>query len=187
MRTTSVILVGLFGVAVSLVGTTPTLLSTHGGQAPVAPALLGPVPHTCPAGPPAIAVDASFGSIIGARPVGVSGFAAGPTLNVGVSTHDLHGWARKVLWVTWPRYTGVVTLSGYDLHRGTPLWFQISDGPVSRTPHLNPRHPVVPGTGPTGTGFAQFPSYLYIPVAGCYVLRVHWPGGSWQRTFAAGF
>jgi len=187
MRIGFVHLSGLCGVVLSLVGTAPTLLSTHGGHAPVAPALLGPVPRTCPAGPPPHNVDATFAPVIGARPVGVAGFISGPTLHVGASIHDLHGWARKVLWATWPRYTQAVTLSGRQLYRGTPLWFQISDEAASRTPRLDPRHPVVPGSGPTGTGFAQFPSYLFIPVAGCYVLQARWPGGSWQRVFAAGF
>lgn len=147
---------------------------------------LGPVPQSCPANPPPASVSSAFGKAIGMSPVWVIGFTRGLTLHIGNPfdiTHGPHGWYRKILWVVAPGYRQRVTLSGGALRGGAPLWFQIGDHAPSTAPVLDPGHPGVPGGGSWG---AQFPSYLFIPRAGCYVLQAGWPGGMWRLTFAAG-
>jgi hypothetical protein len=51
-------------------------------------------------------------------------------------------------------------------------------GPLGGPPSPGPAWPV--------PGWREYGSYLMILQAGCYSMRVTWPGGGWQTTFAAG-
>jgi len=185
---------------------TPTVDSTHltafaQGQSTLAPsssptplvasaANIGPVPQNCPPGPTPKNVDPSvFGAGVGGSPVWAIGFD-GPhaTAHLNGWSEDLslvqYGWNYKILWSVGRDYTHPVVLRGGLLSGGTPLWFRIGARTPTMTPVLDPQHP---GTS-TGSdvGWAEFPSYLLIPKAGCYYLEAQWPGGSWRITFAAG-
>jgi len=151
---------------------------------------VGPVPQNCPPGPTPKNVDPSeFGPGVGGSPVWAIGFA-GPhaTIHLKGASEDpslvQYGWEYKILWSVGPNYTHPVVLGGGSLSGGTPLRFQIGDQTPTAAPVLDPRYP---GTN-TGSdvGWAEFPSYLLIPKAGCYYLEASWPGGSWRITFAAG-
>lgn len=201
-------LVGLTLITVACTQTTPTLPATSTRPVVSATAMLtatpsptptplvasaanlGPVPLNCLPGPTPRNVDpAEFGPGVGGSPVWAIGFA-GPhaTIHLKGWTKDpslaQYGWDYKILWSVGPNYTHPVVLHGGLLSAGTPLWFQIGDQPPVTAPVLDPKHP---GT-PTGSdvGWAEFPSYLLIPKAGCYYLKASWPGGSWRITFAAG-
>jgi hypothetical protein len=121
-------------------------------------------------------------------PVYVVGFTSGLSLHVGDPqqvVHGVHGWYRKVAWLVGPDYGRPVTLRGSRAGTAAPLWFEIGGQSPSTRPVLNPLQPAADlPNGPPG--WAAFPSYLFIPQAGCYVLGASWPGGRWQITFAAG-
>jgi hypothetical protein len=93
------------------------------------------------------------------------------------------GWRIKVLWVIEPGGSTPVTLSGRNLVTGAPLQFEIGVGSVSESPVLDPRHPAIPIQD---GNWKEFPSYLYFPSAGCYVLSASWSGGSWEMGFGFG-
>jgi hypothetical protein len=162
---------------------TPTSLAASAAN-------VGPVPQNCPPGPTPKNVDPlEFGPGVGGSPVWAIGFA-GPhaTIHLNGLSEDpslvQYGWNYKILWSVGLNYTHPVVLRGGLLSDGTPLWFRIGDQPPVTAPVLDPRYP---GTL-TGSdaGWAEFPSYLLIPKAGCYYLEASWPGGSWRITFAAG-
>ena len=151
---------------------------------------VGPVPQNCSPGPTPKNVDPSqFGPGVGGSPVWAIGFD-GPhaTVHLNGWSEDpslvQYGWNYKILWSVGPNYTHPVVLRGGLLSGGTPLWFQNGDQTPTTAPMLDPRYP---GTL-TGSdvGWAEFPSYLLIPKAGCYYLEAQWPGGSWRISFAAG-
>jgi hypothetical protein len=75
-----------------------------------------------------------------------------------------------------------------DPDRGDPLWFQIGDKAPTTTPKLDPTQPGAYPYNPANPDqvFPEYPSYLFIPRAGCYVLEASWPGGHWRIPFAAG-
>jgi hypothetical protein len=90
-----------------------------------------------------------------------------------------YGHAYKVLWVVEKDYPGKVSLSGSSMN-GNPLWFQIDQEAVTDYPVLTMNNPSIPAQHP---GFAEFPSYLYIPAPGCYFLKAYWDGGNWRVDF----
>jgi len=149
-----------------------------------------PPPSDC-GGPAPRQIDPAFAPAVGAPPAWAVGFV-GPqaTLSVtdGGTREDLelmrrtrYGWTRKVLWVLEPGQP--VTLRGGSLGDGAPLWFQFDGERPTTAPVLDPRFPEARG----GRGnWREFPSYVYIPAAGCYFLEARWAGGSWRLTFAAG-
>lgn len=147
---------------------------------------LGPLPTTCPTNAPPTTINPAFGTAIGMSPAWVVGFSPGLALRMGdprYITHGPHGWYVKVLWVVAPGYHQRVTLRGSAAGGGTPLWFQIGQQPPSTAPVLNPQASPIPNQP---AGWADFPSYLFIPQAGCYALAASWSGGTWRLTFAAG-
>jgi hypothetical protein len=140
-------------------------------------------------------IDA-FGPALGTSPAWALGFMAEGSrdvLHIIDSLHGRtgpHGLYRKVLWLTQPGYAQKVTLSGHSLSNNDPLWFQFGSDDPTTTPVLDPAHPGVPGSGdPMGSPqnrYANFPSYLFVPGADCYVLEARWPGGNYSVSFAAG-
>jgi hypothetical protein len=149
---------------------------------------LGSVPTNCPLGPRQVSPDPQqFGPGVGSYPVwaiGIGGQHATIHLGVDGGQYTSAGWQWKVLWAVKASFPQTITLQGKALHGNTPLLFQLGDNNLTSMPLLDPRHP---GT-PTGqdAGWSEFPSYLYVPAAGCYVLEAHWQGGGWSIPFAAG-
>lgn len=131
-------------------------------------------------------LSSNFADGIGAGPV----FAVGPmdwgTVSLRYDHAIAQGWPVKELWVINPRHTGPVTLSGHNLVTGTPLVFSFSGGPASPSP----TRPKLKGSplGAAGSGiWAQDPSYVVFPEAGCYTVSAKWSDGSWQVTEAVGY
>ena len=153
--------------------------------------IVEPPPTSCPSGPNPRIVSPDFGPGLGQAPVWGVAFSSGPhgavLLLQGDATIGPHGYYQKVLWVIQPKHAHPVHLSGSDADRGSPLWFQIGDKAPTTTPVLDPTHPGAEysATNPNQV-FANFPSYLFIPHSGCYVLEASWPEGHWRILFAAG-
>jgi hypothetical protein len=154
--------------------------------------MVEPPPTSCPSGPNPQAVSPDVGPGLGQAPVWAVGFGSGKPAAIlliqGEGTIGVHGYYRKVLWVIQHGYAQPVTLSGSNSDRGDPLWFQIGDNAPTTTPKLDPAQPGAYPYNPANPDqvFPEYPSYLFIPHAGCYVLEASWPGGHWSIPFAAG-
>jgi len=159
---------------------------------PVLSRLAAPPPASCPPGPKPQNVSPDFGPGLGQAPVWAVSFNSGAhgaiLLVQGTTTRGEHGFYQKVLWVIQHGYSHVVQLRGSDLASRSPLWFQIGDSPPTTTPALDPAHPGADPFNPANPDqmFPNYPSYLFIPHAGCYVLEASWPEGHWRIPFAAG-
>ncbi len=46
--------------------------------------------------------------------------------------------------------------------------------------------PTDPGVPPSTNGYKEFPSYVYVPQAGCYELEADWGSGRWRLVFGLG-
>jgi hypothetical protein len=93
------------------------------------------------------------------------------------------GWGVKVLWLLEPRTTHIIRLSGENLTTGESLVFQAANGSPSPSMTIDPAHP---GTPERRNGWAEFPSLVSFPRAGCYVIDAAWPDGSWRQEFGFG-
>jgi hypothetical protein len=178
---------------------TPTVVP----GAPGAPAL-GAAPATCDGPPPALtrAGPPQFRAL-GSAPLWVSGFT-GPyaTLRLGragsasgydwAAPYTRYGWPAPIVLVLQSGFTEAVTLSGWDLRDGHPLWFGVVQAGVWGPPRqvvapytLDPAHLTIDEGGEDDTGNFWY-GYAFLPGAGCYALAATWPGGRWQVTVSAG-
>jgi hypothetical protein len=168
---------------------------------------VGLAPAQCSRQSPLLTQDGnpSLGEAIGKAPVLVGGFRGPyPTLPVGpAASAQLNdpGWTAPYTQYGWPGFidlilhTGVagpVTLSGWDVRTGYPLWFGLVVAGVWGAPQkmtstysLDPAHPAIPEGGSTALENFWY-GYIFVPGAGCYTLSASWPGGSWQITVSAG-
>jgi len=154
----------------------PTVAGT-----PSVSATLAAPPTNCGATTP---TDVStFGRGIGGLTAWAVGFD-GPqaTLHVANGPRTAYGWRAKVLMVVDASQVAPITITGRS-DSGAALWFEIG-GAVSAPPTTAPR--LGGSTVPAVHGWKQFPSYVYVPSAGCYTLRTSWPGAGWTVRFAAG-
>ncbi len=145
---------------------------------------LGQLPNTCPRGPEPMSVTGRYGPGIGGYPLWVAGFAPpyASLVWLGAGEPMKYGWPFKVGWVAKRTYTGTVRIRGADLANGQPLWFNINQ--------VDSISPILNLSGATTLqfdGWTDFPSYVYIPRAGCYSLEAEWEGGMWRVSFAAGY
>jgi hypothetical protein len=90
------------------------------------------------------------------------------------------GWSWKIVWNIDPGWHKPVSLRFASSSRR--LTFESHDGVRTTQPTLDPGRP---DRTPPG-GWAEFGSYVYIPVADCYEIDATWPGGRWVVWFAAG-
>lgn len=154
--------------------------------------LVEPPPTSCPAGPNPQIVSPDFALGLGQAPVWAVTFNSGAhgaiLLVQGKATLGEHGFYRRVVWVIQHGYAHLVHLSGSELSTGSPLWFQIGNSVPTTTPVLDPAHPGAYPGDPHDPDlvFPSYPSYLFIPRVGCYVLEASWPEGHWRIPFAAG-
>jgi hypothetical protein len=143
-------------------------------------------------------------SSIGRAPILVGGFI-GPyaTLPLGpvaramaytwAAPYSLYGWPAPIgLIILNSRITGPVTLSGWDLRTGYPLWFGFIVAGVWGAPQqvrhtftLDLPNPSFPAGGWDTTETFWY-GYAFVPGAGCYAIAATWPGGSWQVIVSAG-
>jgi hypothetical protein len=93
------------------------------------------------------------------------------------------GWRIKVLWVMRSDQQAVVTIEGSNVKTGQPLWFKPADAKAGPAAVLDPAHPGAPSER---AGWLNFPSYLYVPSAGCYTLSARSSGEGWDMVFGFG-
>jgi hypothetical protein len=96
--------------------------------------------------------------------------------------YTAQGWRWRILMVSAPGYSGLVTLSGAQMGGAapTPLLMDAGSG-LKPLLTLNPLDPTT-----RGQRWAEWPIYVFLPGPGCYQMSARWPGGNWQITFAAG-
>jgi hypothetical protein len=151
---------------------------------------LAVAPTDCTGRTPRMVGFGDYGNLIGTSPVWAGVYAA---FNRGQHAYHVeagaprtaHGWRVKVLWVVAPKIESPVRVVGGELGGGQSLWFEVAerDNQPVFAAVLNPAMPSVP---PSGDGYKEFPSYVYIPRAGCYLLEARWPGGHWCLVFGLG-
>ena len=91
------------------------------------------------------------------------------------------GYRIKALWVMTSAQADPVSVTGGS-DSGDVLLFDTGERP-SPEAVLDPD---APGTVPEDPDWKEYPSYLYFPRAGCYLLEVAWPGGGWAIGFGLG-
>ena len=96
-----------------------------------------------------------------------------------------------MLWAVAPHTAGKILLRGWNLRTGAAIWFSLSGAPPTRGATIGPRREGAQAVMPNGQqvnmhSWRGFPSGIYIPSAGCYVLFAQWRTGSWIVPFAAG-
>lgn len=159
---------------------TTTSIASASTALPVGPASLGEAPQNCG---PALALQQlayDFGPMAGGTPVGLVGISDKGVIEFNGNLPTQWGYPQKVLWAVAPTFTGTISLQGANVADGAPLWFKIGNVPET-TPVLDTKN-----GGSNPSGWAAWPSTLYAPEAGCYLIKAQWPGGSWEITFAAG-
>ena len=128
---------------------------------------------------------ATIGRAIGAAPIFAADFGAGRAkLHVENGPHTKYGWRVKVLVVVDAGQTDSLSLGLRRVGSRRALWFRVQGQPPSTKPVLDPAHPPVPAE--ESSRWKEFPSYFFLPSAGCFRLEARWPGGSWARRFAGG-
>jgi len=158
----------------------PTLNNSN--LLPVIEAKLGPIPQNCPSVTPAKTLSPSFGKGIGGTPLWA--ITTGTFEFYNTVTATKYGYPQKLLWEIEPNYNTSVSVKGFNLNDNTPVWFKTGNEEPTQVLVFDPAKP--------GTRDGQnkewkgYPSYTYIPKAGCYLLEAQWPDGSWQITIAAG-
>lgn len=155
----------------------------------------GPIPQgqSCLASP-----VHGFAHEIGRLPVLAVGFD-GPRATLHLSPIPVpvsafphkFGWAASITLETQGDYAGLITVDGGNLDGSSPLVFGFgsdpSQGQLFSLTLSTQQSVVIPG--PTGISKARRTAWnitVYVPAAGCYFLRVAWPGGGWMINFAAG-
>ena len=127
----------------------------------------------------------TIGHAIGAAPIFAADFGAGRAkLHVANGPHTKYGWRVKVLVVVDAEQTETLSLRLRRVGSRRALWFRVGGRAPSTKPVLDPAHPPVPPE--ESTRWKEFPSYFFLPSAGCFQLEARWPGGSWTRRFAGG-
>lgn len=148
--------------------------------------VLAPAPRDCRVRPLVrTRVSPAYASLLGASPAWF-----GPYLAVDLkrarfriprdAPRTREGWRVKFLWIVRKRARGPITISGADA-RGRPLLVAPEGAKPRPTVRFEPAR-----ADATASGFVEFPSYVYFPGAGCYVLNARWNGGRWRLAFAAG-
>jgi hypothetical protein len=152
------------------------------------PAPLGAVPQLCLQGPTPRSISPAIRPVLGGAPVWVAGFD-GPhaTLHIpdpSAATYTRYGWIEDLLWEVGPNYPEPVIIRGENLRDGAPLWLRMDNQAITTLLVLNPGAPHAVSS--LGKAWAEWWVSVYISLAGCYALKVSWPGGAWQIIFAAG-
>ena len=167
-----------------------------GGPTTTAPAVakaarrLAALPSTCRGPRPQQLVSfADYGNLIGSSPIWAGFYAAFDEQRGGYrvppdAPRSRFGWRIKVLWVVDAAVRGQARVVATTTDTRSPLLFEVGDRderPASQAV-LDPASPGVPPTG----DYLEFPTYVYIPRAGCYELSARWQSGRWRLVIGLG-
>ena len=151
--------------------------------AAAAPPKLGRPPASC-RGSTTVTLP-TIGRAIGAAPIFAADFGAGRAkLHVENGPHTKYGWRVKVLVVVDAEQKETLSLGLRRVGTRRALWLRILGQRPSTRPVLDPAHPPVPVE--ESPQWREFPSYWFLPSAGCFQVDARWPGGAWTRRFAGG-
>jgi hypothetical protein len=152
---------------------------------------LGLLPQGCPAPrpPPRLISLADYGNLVGASPVWAGFYANYAPRRGGYrverdAPRTRYGWRIKVLWVVAAEIGGRARVEAKAVNGRSRLWFNVDERATRPRPHalLDPAQPGVP----PNDKYLEFPTYVFIPRAGCYRLDVSWSGGSWRLVIGVG-
>jgi hypothetical protein len=151
---------------------------------------LARAPSTCTGPTPRLVGFGDYGNLAGSSPLWAGFYAAfdpaGQRYRIERDApRTTYGWRIKVLWIVGPKLDRPARFEAGELATGAALWFEIGEEDREPAPFgtLDPANPGVP---PTNDGYKEFPSYLYVPQAGCYALEAEWPDGRWRLVFGLG-
>lgn len=152
-----------------------------------AAAQMDAVPTDCGILAASFSPDPGIPNAMGAFPIWVGlsdGVLPMPTEHYQENPRLPGWWATKLGWLITKAYTGTVRVSGWNVTDNTPMYFEFGDnGPLL----LSTLDPAEPGGFVDGLDdWAFFPSYAWVPQAGCYRLRAEWDGGLWEQVIAVG-
>ena len=88
-----------------------------------------------------------------------------------------------IIWEIGPTSHPTATVQVHDLHGGALAWWAAG----ASTPQMPILMLPPPPDEPTPTVYWSYQTELFITHAGCYLMKVTWPGGSWSYIFAAGW
>lgn len=168
----------------------PSSTQAEISEEPPIPKRLARAPANCRGPAPRLVAFADYGNLAGSSPVWAGMYAtfdrAGQRYRIEPGApRTTYGWRVKVLWVLGPNLDAPARIEGRNLANGANLEFEIA--PDERAPHpYAVLDPATPGVPPTSHGYKEFPSYLYVPQAGCYELEAHWAGGRWRLVLGLG-
>jgi hypothetical protein len=172
---------------------TATTTTTSSGAAydekPRVAKSLARAPGSCTGPKPRLTGFGRYGNLAGSSPVWAGFYAAFDSARQIYrierdAPRTEYGWRVKVLWVVSPGLKLHARVQGRDLATGTELWFEIGEeGSEAPFGVLDPAHPGVP---PTSDGYKEFPSYMYVPRAGCYAISAEWTDGGWRLIVGLG-
>lgn len=186
---------------------TPTIMQSYptplptlraGVQPSPVTGLLDPAPSNCVVvSPPQSFMSTNFGggfvgatTFAGSTPAWELGLGSGPLQLNAIAGGATPYPAMKVMWVVGPNFPHPVTLTGYEVRTGAPLWFQVysSDAVTAYTTHAV-LDPAAPNRGSTENSSGAWNIWgvgVVVLAAGCYELDVTAAAMSWHMVFAAG-
>jgi hypothetical protein len=133
---------------------------------------------------------AGVGNLVGRSPVW-AGFYARPDTALGVyhlvaaTKRTATGWRMKVLWVIDAKQTAAIEVQVTE--RRTRHLAKIELAGRRATPVTRARIDRSDvGVEQGGTAYRQFPSYLFLPHAGCYLVEVHAGNRGWRKIVGFG-
>lgn len=144
---------------------------------------LGPLPTNCPRGPTPRPHAPGF-TIVGGSPVWTHFLVgSGPSPLAPTSGHKRWGWEFKLGWSLEPDAKSSVTIRGWNIKNGKPIWFASNDSQgVVRRLVIDPQK----AQNEEFEGWLFFPAEMYVPSAGCYAFYAQWKDGGWILPFSVG-
>ena len=142
---------------------------------------LARAPATCTGPAPRLTAFGDYGNLAGIAPVWAGLYA---TFDRAAQRYRIeagaprtpYGWRIKVLWVVGPTLERPARIDARDRRTGATLWFEVGEEGSEPAPFatLDPANRDAPRTS---NGYREFPSYVYVPRAGCYAITVDWGNG----------
>jgi hypothetical protein len=152
------------------------------------------VPTNCGILAAPIQLNAQQGYFIGSWPIliGIPNYPNRYKGVMGFPNEHLHSdnrlpgwWATKMAWFVSESYVGVVKVRGFNIKDNSPIYINWKgDNPVT-TAEFDPSKTISYVDGMTGWAF--FPSHVWVSKAGCYRLEAEWDGGAWHQIVAVGY